>query len=246
MIGEQLSKLRMKHNMTQEEFAERMDVSRQAVSKWELNKTIPDVNKILKMSELFQVSVDYLLKGTEVFPTVESHDENSASFSQKENLMAEDDITNSSGIGDIEEANIEEPDTETKMKPERTKAGLKISLLLICILLAGITAVVVKCMACQVWDKSDNKKTLVRVDEIYKQYSLADVSGYGENGEVIEKAVLLDTKGVRNGDYIYCYTNSDTGKILVNYDTGTLIVIMTIGFILIIILILLIRELKKE
>lgn len=65
MIGERLSKLRIGHNMTQEEFAEYMDVSRQAVSKWELDKTLPDVNKLLKMSALFQVSLDYLLKGTE-------------------------------------------------------------------------------------------------------------------------------------------------------------------------------------
>lgn len=42
-----------------------MEVSRQVVSKWELDKSLPDVGKLLKMSELFQVSIDYLLKGTE-------------------------------------------------------------------------------------------------------------------------------------------------------------------------------------
>ena len=51
MIGERLAELRTKQNMMQEEFAEYMEVSRQAVSKWELDKSLPDVGKLLKMSE---------------------------------------------------------------------------------------------------------------------------------------------------------------------------------------------------
>ena len=39
-----------------------MDVSRQSVSKWELNESVPDINKIVRLSELFSVSVDELLK----------------------------------------------------------------------------------------------------------------------------------------------------------------------------------------
>lgn len=47
---------------SQEELAEKLDISRQSVSKWEVGATIPDLDKILKMSELFGVSTDYLLK----------------------------------------------------------------------------------------------------------------------------------------------------------------------------------------
>lgn len=57
-------------NWSQEELAEKLDISRQSVSKWEVGATIPDLDKILKMSELFGVSTDYLLKdeieGTEI------------------------------------------------------------------------------------------------------------------------------------------------------------------------------------
>lgn len=49
-------------NWSQEELAEKLDISRQSVSKWEVGATIPDLDKILKMSELFGVSTDYLLK----------------------------------------------------------------------------------------------------------------------------------------------------------------------------------------
>jgi DNA-binding XRE family transcriptional regulator len=48
--------------MTQDELAEKMEVSRQSVSKWEGAQSVPDLNRILKMSEIFGVSTDYLLK----------------------------------------------------------------------------------------------------------------------------------------------------------------------------------------
>ncbi len=57
-----LSELRKKKGWTQEELAEKMDVTRQSVSKWEGGQSIPDIEKVVKLSELFGVSIDYLLK----------------------------------------------------------------------------------------------------------------------------------------------------------------------------------------
>lgn len=62
ILGDKISTLRRKNGMSQEELAEKMDVSRQSVSKWESGTSIPDMNKILKLSEIFAVSTDYLLK----------------------------------------------------------------------------------------------------------------------------------------------------------------------------------------
>ena len=61
-IADKLIALRKKSGMTQEELAEKMDVSRQAVSKWESGQTVPDLGKIIQLSELFGVTTDYLLK----------------------------------------------------------------------------------------------------------------------------------------------------------------------------------------
>ncbi len=61
-MADKLIRLRKKSGMTQEELAERMDVSRQAVSKWESGQTVPDLAKIVQLSELFGVTTDYLLK----------------------------------------------------------------------------------------------------------------------------------------------------------------------------------------
>lgn len=62
---EKLVKLRRAAALSQEELADRLGVSRQAVSKWEAGYATPEVDKIIMLSELFGVSTDYLLKSSE-------------------------------------------------------------------------------------------------------------------------------------------------------------------------------------
>ena len=62
ILGEKITRLRKKIGWSQEDLAEKMNVSRQAVSKWESGQTIPDLDKILLLSNLFNVTTDYLLK----------------------------------------------------------------------------------------------------------------------------------------------------------------------------------------
>lgn len=62
ILAEKIMSLRKKNGWSQEELAEHLDISRQSVSKWESAASIPDLDKILKMSSLFGVSTDYLLK----------------------------------------------------------------------------------------------------------------------------------------------------------------------------------------
>lgn len=61
-LGDKLSKLRKENNYTQEQLADVLGVSRQAISKWESNITYPETDKLIRMSELFDCSLDYLLK----------------------------------------------------------------------------------------------------------------------------------------------------------------------------------------
>lgn len=61
-FGEKLQKLRRGSGLSQEQLAEKLDVTRQAVSKWELGDSLPDAGRILTLSRLFDVSTDYLLK----------------------------------------------------------------------------------------------------------------------------------------------------------------------------------------
>ncbi len=62
ILADKIIRLRKKNGWSQEELAEKMNVSRQAVSKWESAQTIPDLEKILQLSTLFGVTTDYLLK----------------------------------------------------------------------------------------------------------------------------------------------------------------------------------------
>ena len=62
ILADKIIELRKKNGWSQEEFGEQIGVSRQAVSKWESMQTVPDINKIIAMAEVFGVSTDYLLK----------------------------------------------------------------------------------------------------------------------------------------------------------------------------------------
>lgn len=61
-LSEKIQYLRSKSNMSQEALAERCAVSRQSISKWELDITLPETDKLLELSRIFGVTVDVLLK----------------------------------------------------------------------------------------------------------------------------------------------------------------------------------------
>ncbi|MDK2808784.1 MAG: hypothetical protein PWP24_1521 [Clostridiales bacterium] len=61
-FGQKLKVLRKEHNYSQEEVAQRLDVSRQAVSKWESDRGIPEIDKLVQISTMFGVTLDYLMK----------------------------------------------------------------------------------------------------------------------------------------------------------------------------------------
>lgn len=71
-LAEKIMKLRKEQGWSQETLASMLDVSRQSVSKWEIGTSVPDLDKIIKMSEIFDVTTDYLLK--ENFDTFSTHE----------------------------------------------------------------------------------------------------------------------------------------------------------------------------
>ncbi|WP_228459611.1 helix-turn-helix domain-containing protein [Priestia megaterium] len=66
-LGEQLQRLREQKNMSREELAQEMNVSRQAVYKWENNKGYPDIENLIKLSELYEITLDELIKNDHTF-----------------------------------------------------------------------------------------------------------------------------------------------------------------------------------
>ena len=61
-FNEKLVNLRKKHNLSQEQVAEKLKVARQTISKWELGETTPEMDKLIMISELYNITLDELMK----------------------------------------------------------------------------------------------------------------------------------------------------------------------------------------
>lgn len=77
-LGKRINQYRMEHSMSQGDLAERLGVSRQSISKWETDSSVPDLDKLVKLSEIFGVTLDELVMGEReqqpapVVPSVQS------------------------------------------------------------------------------------------------------------------------------------------------------------------------------
>lgn len=62
-IGRRIKNLRAEHNISQEQLSEKIYVTRQTISSWENDKSYPDLNSLIRMSEVFNITIDNLVKG---------------------------------------------------------------------------------------------------------------------------------------------------------------------------------------
>lgn len=80
-LGDKIIKLRKDNKISQEEFAEKLGVTRQTVSNWENYKNYPDINTIVKISDMFNISLDILLKGdTKMISDIDTKVKNSKKY----------------------------------------------------------------------------------------------------------------------------------------------------------------------
>ena len=87
-IGKRIKELRKQKGWNQEVFAEMTYVSRQTISSWENDKSYPDIKSLLLMSELFEVSLDDLIKGDVVEMKKEISNESIREFNKWSNILA--------------------------------------------------------------------------------------------------------------------------------------------------------------
>ena len=73
IFSEKLQLIRKSQGMTQEDIAEKLDVSRQAVAKWESGQVYPDISNLIQISNLFNVTVDYLVRDQECMVSYDDH-----------------------------------------------------------------------------------------------------------------------------------------------------------------------------
>lgn len=256
-IGERLLALRSKNNLTQEELAERLMVSRQSVSKWELSKTLPDVDKLIQLSEMYQVSMDYLIIGkqsgweengqgstsvpedADARTTANGQDERDVS-SLQDNLDAQD------GHNQEEDFNPQE-DAKKKSIDRVIQRGS----LLLCMFLSGTLCIVMMIFGCRLFaahtfSTEDKKQDLAHVERVQEQYTKAEVTFVNDRGLFVDKHVWLDVPGVREGDYVYYYFDEkDPGAYSFEYYIQTLLLPVIVGIICLIFFITFCMEWRK-
>lgn len=87
-FNEKLMELRKKSGLSQEELGEKLNVTRQTISKWELGQTTPEMEKLKEMASFFQISVDELLNENEIVATEEPIQTNESEKSKKGWIIA--------------------------------------------------------------------------------------------------------------------------------------------------------------
>ena len=122
ILADKIIRLRKRNGWSQEELADKMNVSRQAVSKWESAQSIPDLEKILQLGTLFGVTTDYLLKDD----------------------IEDEEFTNESSDAAVKKINIEEANIYIE---QRKKASWRIALATFLCILSPITLIVLSILS---------------------------------------------------------------------------------------------------
>lgn len=223
LIGSEIQEYRKKAGLNQEEFADKLGVSRQAVSKWERDKAYPDLDRLVCICEILDVQVGELIYGNS---EVSSETEETRVSYQTNNVV--------------------------HLRNLRGKNGLAILKALFCVLavICVFSAVAVTVVfARNEWTSHSDKNENVRVEKVYQQYTKADLAYYDDDGRKIMDTVWLDVPGIRDGDYIQLYTGADNDSLFLNYKTSSIIgasMIMLVFVILLIITGFEIRRTKRE
>lgn len=243
-IGERLLELRTQKQMTQEELAEQLKVTRQSVSKWESNDTFPNMNKLIEICDIFQVSLDYLLRGIEE-PDINSKREQAKASAAEATVEYQEE-----GKAEETSEKIEKTGetSEEIGKTEEIRHGslyIKLCMILVGILIMISGYMLVSLLVNHSWNANGRNQDLLHVDTVYEQYTKAKVSVLTEDGTNAERILWLDVDGVSENDWVFCYT--DKGQdIKVKYMGRTFLMSGIAAAVFVLIFILLLMELRRE
>lgn len=248
-MGERLFQLRTQKEMTQEDMAEYLEVSRQSVSKWELNKTLPDVEKLVQLSELYHVSIDYLVKGEEDPEKLQK--EESLEQTEKQPFEERPEQTGEKLLEEMygeqeepegtEHYDAKEEDSQRILVQEyNMEYSAKKVIFLLAMIFSGILCismffVTAKLLGSHVFSFDNKEHDIVMVDKIYEQYTKAEVWCTNKSGDLSRKTVWLDVPGIREDDFVDYYTEKDEpGALYFEYYGKTMAMPLIIGIILLI------------
>lgn len=244
-IGSRILEYRKKMNMSQEEFANKIGVSRQAVSKWELDKAYPDLDKLVDICGMFGLSLDELVNG------VEQDEEPMMEAEQRVEIP--NDPVNVTDVGDnqtvtdnIESEISDKESSDSKKHTVRigSHGGLRVVMYAAAVLAVFCIVVSFVIILQNAWKHSD--EVLMHVDKVHAQYTLADVSYLNDDLDDKHRLMWIDAKGIRAGDTLPGYIDDDGELANVDHDISTFVIPCVLALIFLAMFISLRIELTKE
>ncbi len=174
----------------------------------------------MSIAQLFNVTTDYLLTGAD------------SNIDCEEAVEGADDIET-----EPENATVSEVKKNTRLN--------------ICVAIVGIMLIFIATVFCvllfkNAWNKDEANRVNAQVEQVYDQYTKADVFFFDENNKQVQRTVWLDDTGIRAGDFVLCYTNQTQDVILADYMHETLIIPGLITLVLTLLFTLLCLEIKKS
>lgn len=224
LIGARIQEYRKKAGLSQEEFAEKIGVSRQAVSKWERDKAYPDLDRLVCICEILDVQAGELIYG-------KSGQADGPGQASREREIANNTVHMRNFRGKCRLARL------------RTVFAILAACCVFCMVV--LTVLIVR----KEWGTHQDKNGNVRVEKVYRQYTKADLGYIDDNGRRVVDTVWLDVPGIRDGDYLELYTGADNDSMFLNYRSSTIIatsIVMVVLIILLVLTMLEIRRMKKE
>lgn len=215
LIGDKILECRKAANLSQEEFAAKVGVTRQAVSKWELDKAYPDLDKLVDICDIFHISMTEFLYG------------------KPETALPEND---SAAVGGKSAGQLRGKGAFVRLCVLSVLlGGLFVFCAVICFTVLGRN----------VWPGADSPVLQARIERVYQQYTKADLCVYDDVGRKVVKTVWLDADGIRDGDFISCRTNEKQDGIFYAYRIGTLVILPCLVLLFLVLFLLSLGEIVR-
>ena len=210
-LSERILNLRKQNGLSQEAFAEKLGVSRQSVSKWESGTAIPEIDKIIAMSELFGVSTDELLKGEDV----ELTEEKTVLMAEETDETFQDTFDITPPIPEETGAQFVQPPQPVQnipqyapampvMPPQKPKSKKKLIIAIVAIVVA-VCIVLTSVLVVVPYFVLNNKKDpdiVELTEEAPIDYPFVLVHGLGGYGEDDETSEIAPYWGAENGSLV--------------------------------------------
>lgn len=237
LIGTKIQEYRKNRGLSQEEFAAGVGVTRQAVSKWETDKAYPDLDKLVTICDILQIGIMELIsEGDESKSDEPKSEETSPTPTQAELPSLEESAGQASETKEI---------AVLKARGKGAYLRLWVMLALIGAMFLFCGALFVTTLTHHSWKKEDDPAKRVRVERVYQQYTKADISLFTDKTRSVVKTVWLDVNGIREGDFLFCYTDGEQKEIYYEYHASTLVVLAAVELVFLVLLLICLAECRR-